>query len=332
MTAPAAEPAAARAAPPSLAEARAAADRIRGRVRRTPLERSDYLSARLGSEVRLKLECWQRTRSFKVRGAFNALASLTPAARGPGVVTASAGNHGQAVALAAREYGVPATIFVPSTAPRIKRERIAQLGATLSMEAADYDQAEELAQAYAARAGLAFVHAYSAAAVVAGQATLGLEVAEDAPDTVDIVVPVGGGGLIAGVGAVARALLPHARVIGVQSVETRAMYEAFGAGRVVPVDITPTLADGLAGCTDTAAWERAHAVVDDLVLVEEADIAAAIRMLHARDGVVAEGAAAVAVAAVLSGRVRLRGPAVLIVTGGNIDGYTLADILTRAES
>jgi threonine dehydratase len=317
---------------PALADVRAARERIGAFIRHTPLEQSDFLSAAHGADVLLKLECWQRTRSFKVRGAFNAVAALTAGERARGVVTASAGNHGQAVALAAREHRVRATVFVPADAPRVKRQRIRQLGAELRLDAADYDEAERLAAAYATREGATFVHAFSDAAVIAGQGTVALEIVQDAPHVEDVIVPVGGGGLAAGCGIVLKSLMPHVRITGVQSVETRAMYEAFRAGRVSDVPITPTLADGLAGCTDEVAYSLARAVVDDIVLVEEDEITRAIATLYARDGVVAEGAAAVVVAAVLGGRVRSRGPTVLVVTGGNIDGGKLAQMLGRTEA
>jgi threonine dehydratase len=313
---------------PTLEDVRHARDRIRDVVRHTPLEPSLALSEAWGATVYLKLECWQRTRSFKVRGAYNAIAGLPAARRAAGLVTASAGNHGQAVALAARELGARATVYVPTDAPRTKRDRIRRLGADLRADAVDYDHAERLAREHAERHGAIFVHAFSDPAVIAGQATIALEVIDDLPDVSDIVVPVGGGGLIAGIGLVMRALRPAARVIGVQSVETRAVYEAMRAGAVVDTVVTPTLADGLAGATDDATFQRVRRVMDEIVLVEEADIADAIRALHADDGITVEGSAAVAAAALRTGRLGPRGATVLIMTGGNIDGATLAGILT----
>ncbi|HSJ05274.1 MAG TPA: threonine/serine dehydratase [Longimicrobiales bacterium] len=312
---------------PSLNDVRAAAGRIAGFVHRTPLEHSHRLSDAAGTAVHLKLECWQRTRSFKVRGAHNAISLLGPAGRARGLVTASAGNHGMAVALAAREFQAKATVFIPHDAPGTKRSRILRLGAAVHDEARDYDEAEELARDFARYTGAAFVHAFSDPAVVAGQGTVALEILDELPAIRDVIVPVGGGGLAAGVGIVVKARAPAARVVGVQSTETRAMYEAFRANRVVDVPVPPTLADGLAGCTDGAAYEAVRDVVEDIVLVEEAEIASAIRELHAEEGIVAEGAGAVAVAAVLSGRIRTRGPAVVLVTGGNIDGALLAGLL-----
>lgn len=312
---------------PSLADAYAARRRIAGRIRPTPLHHSLQLSDAAGAEVVLKLECWQLTGSFKLRGALNAVAVLGDAARERGLVTASAGNHGQAVALAARQHGVRATIHVPADAPQVKQARIRAYGALLRTEAADYDEAEERAREHARSEGAVFVHAFSDPQVIAGQATVGLELLDEVADISDVIVPVGGGGLITGVGLVLKAVMPGVRVTGVQSTRTRAMWEAFRAGRATAVPIPPTLADGLAGCTDEATYRRAREVVDELVLVEEAEIAAAIRALHAADGVVAEGAGAVAAAALLAGRVRPAGRCVAIVSGGNIDGHRLASIL-----
>lgn len=304
-----------------------AARRLAGAVRRTPLARAEFLGDAAGREVLLKLECWQRTGSFKVRGAFNAVARLGPGTRSRGVVTASAGNHGQAVALAAREVGVHATVFVPANAPATKQRRIRGYGAELRADAADYDEAERMAHEFARTTGAHFVHAFSAPDVVAGQGTIALELLDERPDIGHVLIPVGGGGLAGGVGRVLKTVNPRIRVTGVQSVETTAMHAALEAGRLVDVPVTPTLADGLAGCTDQAAYELAAAVLDELLLVEEAAIEAAIRQLYLREGVVAEGAGAVAVAALLDGRVPLHGTTAVLVTGGNIDGHALAGIL-----
>lgn len=312
---------------PSLADVRAAAERITTVARRTPLERSATLSERAGGDVLLKLECWQPTRSFKIRGASNALASLAPHILAEGVVTASAGNHGQAVASAARVVHARATIFVPETAPRVKQERIRRLGAELRVVGESYDDAERAAVAFAECSGRAFIHAFSDPAVIAGQGTIALELLDQCPELREVIVPVGGGGLISGIGAVLKAARPEVRVIGVQSTETRAMHAAFAAGRVVDVPVPPTLADGLAGCTDDATFQRARRVVDELVLVTEAEIADAIRTLFNEDGVTAEGSAAVGPAAIRAHRVRVNGPAAVIVTGGNIDGERLAACL-----
>jgi threonine dehydratase len=314
---------------PELNEIYRARRRIAGRAYRTPLARSDWLSSLAGSDIYLKLECWQRTRSFKVRGAFNAVAALPAPERARGLVAASAGNHGQGVALAGRELGARATIFVPDSAPVTKKAHIKAFGAELREVPGIYDDAEAAARAFAEETGASFVHAFADPLVIAGQGTIGIEIAEDLAEVREVLVPVGGGGLITGIGTVLRALGGGSiRVVGVQSDQTRAMYAAFEAGGEVQVEQGPTLADGLAGGSmDTESYERARAVTDEMVLVDEASIAAAIHDLFQHDGVVAEGAGAVAVAALAGGVVQVRGPAVLVISGGNIDGARLARIL-----
>jgi threonine dehydratase len=310
--------------PADIIEARR---RIAGVAHRTPLERSLWLSELAGHDVYLKLECWQRTRSFKMRGGANAVSQLSAEARARGLVTASAGNHGQAVAYAARAAGAKATIFVPGNAPEMKKTRIKSFGAALLDHEPTYDDAEVAAKEFAAATGATFVHSFADAAVVAGQGTIGFEILEDLPSVHDVIVPVGGGGLIAGIGIALQSSGKEIRLVGVQSTETRAMFDAFEAGRAVDSPITPTLADGLAGCTDDVSYQRARRVVDELLLVNEDALPAAIRALYRYDGVVAEGAAAVAVAAVVEQVVEVRGPAVLVITGGNIDAARLAGIL-----
>ena len=316
-------------AAPTLFEIEAARRRIDGLARPTPLERSAFLSEHCGHDVYLKLECWQQTRSFKVRGAANAVALLSSSHRARGVVAASAGNHGQAVALAARHAGIRATVFVPADAPATKKERIRRLGATLDDGAASYDDAEIAAREYAAHSGGVLIHAFSDAAVVAGQGTVGLEILEDLADLEDVLVPVGGGGLVAGIGIVLKERSRAIGVIGVQSVETRAMHDALLAGRVVDTAITPTLADGLAGSTDDLAFQRARRVLDGMLLVEESEIADAMRLLFIHEGIVAEGSGAVGVAALLRGHFEPRGPTVVVVTGGNVDAARFAALLAR---
>jgi threonine dehydratase len=311
---------------PAPADVAAARARIAARVRVTPLEPSPRLTARAGVPVHLKLECWQATRSFKVRGAFNAALRRVEAGLGrSGLVTSSAGNHGQALALAARTLGLPLRVYVPAAAPWTKKARIRALGAALDDSAADYDAAEALARAEAARSGADFVHPCSDRDVAAGQGTLALELLDALPDVRSIVVPVGGGGLAAGV--LAAVAGRDVRVIGVQSTATRAMFEALRAGSVVPVPDRPSLADGLAGDVDAfglAVAERLHGGVR---LVTEQAVAAAIVAHAAEDGLLVEGAGAVPAAAVATLDLALDGPTALVVTGGNIDAGRLAGLL-----
>ncbi|HEX6533485.1 MAG TPA: threonine/serine dehydratase [Gemmatimonadaceae bacterium] len=314
------------------ADVLAAGARLRGVVGRTPLRRSATLSHQTGVDVWLKLECEQITGSFKLRGAFNALAVLSDAERRRGVVASSAGNHGLGVAWAARHFGIHATIFVPSTAPRVKREGIEALGATVNAEAPHYDAAMALARIHADERGATFVHPCMGDALLAGQGTVALEILEDLPELRTIVVPVGGGGLVGGCGLLLRHVAPYVRIVGVQSVRTNAMALSLAAGRVVSPPVLPTLADGLAGDVDEYALDIGQNVLDELHTVEEKDIAAAIRLLSREEHVRAEGSGAVGVA-LLGERELLdaEGPLVVVVTGGNIDRERLAEIVATPD-
>lgn len=315
---------------PSLADVRAAAARIAGIVRRTPLERSDALTGISGVPVHLKLEGFQRTGSFKVRGACNFVAQLRPDERARGLVTASAGNHGLGVALAARLMGARAVIYLPGDAPEVKRRRIARHGAELRRVDGGYDDAHHAAEAFAAESGACFVHAFSDPAVVAGQGTVGLEIFEELPDARTLVVPAGGGGLIGGVGTVARALDPAVRVVGVQTPRTAAVHASLAAGRLVSPPYGPTLCEGLSGDIDQRSLDLVRQVVDEVVLVDEDAVRRAIRWLYVEEGVVAEGSAAVAAAALLEGAIGgLQGPVAAVLTGSNLDAHRLARILEQ---
>ncbi|HEX9105713.1 MAG TPA: threonine/serine dehydratase [Longimicrobiales bacterium] len=314
---------------PSLRDLFHARERIAGTLHRTPLEPSPWLSTAAGCPVYLKLECWQRTRSFKARGAYNAVASLAETERARGLVTASAGNHGQGVALAAQAFGAPCTIFVPLNASELKVGRMRALGAEVRHLGANYDEAAEAAHEHAHSSGAHYVHAFSDPAVVAGQGTVGLEILEDLPEVADVLIPVGGGGLIAGVGLALRSGGEQVRIFGVQTPPASSMYESFRAGRAVTAGLGEhTIADGLHGGVEQVSYERARDVVHEMRLVDEGELPGAIRALYAQHGVVAEPSAAVGVALVLNGSLQLRGPAVVIVTGGNIDPRRLASFLS----
>ncbi|MEJ2215664.1 MAG: threonine/serine dehydratase [Gemmatimonadota bacterium] len=315
-------------ATPDIQDILEARERIRPVVRNTPLQHSPWLSERAGCPVFLKLECWQRTGSFKLRGAYNAVVQLDAPSRARGLVTASAGNHGQGVALTARELGIPVHIFVPDSAPETKKARIRQYGAKLHTVPGIYDDAAAAARAFADAEGAYHLHPFADPEVVAGQGTVGVEIVEALARVRTVLVPVGGGGLISGVGLALKTLTGGAaRVIGVQSDATPAMHAAFQAGHVVPTPMSDTLADGLSGETETVSFERARRVTDDMILVEERGIAPAIRDLYVHDGLIAEGSGAVGVAAIRDGVVEPDGPAVVIISGGNIDAATLARIL-----
>jgi threonine dehydratase len=306
----------------------AAARRIAPLVTRTPLRRCGRLSRELGGDVYLKLENEQVTGSFKARGASNTLALMSDEERAHGVVASSAGNHGLGVAMAAKYFGVEATIFVPSTAPLVKRRGIEALGATVNAEAPDYDAAMELATAYAVQHGAMFIHPCLGDPLIAGQGTVALEILEDLPSLGTIVVPVGGAGLLAGTGVLLRHLAPEVRILGAQSVRTAAMAKSIAADRVVPIPSEPTLADGLAGGIDDFALDVGRHALDGIATIDEDAIAAGIRFLHAEEGIVAEGSGAVGVAALRTGALRVeRFPAAIVITGRNIDATRLDEVL-----
>lgn len=313
---------------PTADEVRAAAARLDGLVERTPLVASPELSAIAGGEVLLKLECLQDGGSFKLRGALHAMLALDDAARARGVVASSAGNHGIGIAMAAARLGVPATVFVPASAPTVKREKIAARGATVIATEPTYDAAEAAARAFAAATGATFVSPCTGRTLLAGAGTVALEVMTARPDVATLVVCVGGGGLAGGVGGYLRDAAPAVRIVGAQSVRTNAMSLALASGRATDIPDIPTLADGLAGLVDAEMLAQGQAALDAIVTVEEEEIAEAIRWLHTAHGVRVEGSGAVGVAALRSGRVRPAAfPVAVTVSGANIDAARWAAIV-----
>ena len=308
---------------PTAADIDAAADRIRGLVRRTPLVRSSWLSTVTGADVWLKFETSQETGSFKLRGAMNALACLKAAQPGATtVMAASAGNHGLGLAMAARRFGLAARIHLPRTAPRTKRDGLARLGADL-VEADTYDAAEANAQRERA-AGATFVSAYSDPDVIAGAGTVALEILEDQSDIDTFVVPIGGGGLISGIALGAKARTPEARIIAAETSASPVWSQALAAGRLVTVEVHQTVADGLAGNLepDSITFEMVRDLVERVIDVDEPPIVSAMRELMARDQIRAEGAAATAVAALLqeNDTPGLTGRRIaVILSGSNVD-------------
>ncbi|HEV3056712.1 MAG TPA: threonine/serine dehydratase [Vicinamibacterales bacterium] len=321
----------------ALLDALRARRRIAPHVRRTPLVDSAWLSDIAGVRVGLKLESLQISNSFKSRGAFNAV--LARMERGHDaaaqLVTASAGNHGRALAGAAAAFGLPLSVFTPLNAPASKLDMIRRLGATLHAEARDYDEAERMAKAYAASTGAVFISPYSDEDIVAGAATIALELFEDAPDLETIVVPIGGGGLISGVAEASKSINPACRVIGVEAAASCAFQTSLRAGHLVEIVPGPTLADGLAGNPDpdTITFGMIQRFVDDIATVTEDDITQAIVGLVESEHLIVEGAGAVGVAALLTGRALSRsGRMAVVLSGSNIDGVRLARLLAgRSE-
>ncbi len=303
---------------PTLADVEAARDRLGGRARVTPVYGSETLSKLTGGRVWLKAENLQRTGSFKIRGAVNKLATLDAAERAAGVIAASAGNHGQAVAWAARELGIAASVFMPQDAPNSKLEATQSYGAETVLTGALFDDAMVAATARASETGATFVHAFEDPLVIAGQGTIGLELVERLPDANTFLIPIGGGGLAAGIAIVLRALRPGVRIVGVQAGKTERGTIADGILVKHPGELTMSILDEL---------------LDDIVHVDDDAIAEAITLLLERSKLVVEGAGAASVAALLQGAADGE-QACALLSGGNIDATLLVSVvrhgLTRA--
>jgi threonine dehydratase len=311
--------------PISIDDVRAAADRIAALAHRTPLLRSRTLDARVGAPVALKAENLQRVGAFKFRGACNAVAALRP----DGVCSVSSGNHAQALALAAREHGARATILMPHDAPASKRAATEGYGA----EVVDFDRyaddRDALVRELAAERGLTLVHPYDEPLVMAGQGTVGLELAADVEDLDVVLVPCGGGGLLSGVATAIRALRPAARIVGVEPQASDDTARSLRAGERVAVEVRPTIADGQQLPTPgERTWPVIRSLVDDVVTVSDAEIVTAMRLLFERVKVVAEPSGATALAALLAGRVELRAGTVgVVISGGNVDAARFASLV-----
>lgn len=304
---------------PSANEVREAYSRIGAHIVRTPLLPSPALSDDVGGDVYLKLENRQDGGSFKLRGALNALLSLSDAERAAGVVASSAGNHGIGVAIAAAKLGIRATVFVPASAPDIKREKIAALGATVDASQPHYDAAEDAARALAASTGATFVSPCTGRALLAGAGTVALEILESLPITRTLVVCVGGGGLVGGIGGFVRDAAAGVRILGAQGERTNAMSLALAQDGPVDVPDLPTLCDGLAGRVDAEMYAQGKAALDAIATVPEEAVADAIAFLHRAHGETVEGSGAVGVAALRRGALKPQAfPVVVTVSGGNI--------------
>src|SRR6266516_7165907 len=304
----------------TLDNVRSAWQVIAGRVHRTPLIGNAALSARIGAPLYLKLENWQRTGSFKPRGVLNRIATLSRAERERGLVTASAGNHAQALAWAAAAEGLPCTVVMPETAPAAKIDATRGYGGTVVFEPSTLTVFQR-AQALVDELGYTFIPPFDHPAIVAGQGTVGLEILEDLPDVGTVVVPIGGGGLIAGVALAIKSQRPNARIVGVEPEGAAAMWRSRREGKAVRLDKVDTIADGLSA---PFAGELPFAIVqqyvDDLVLVSDADIRAAMILLLERCKLLVEPGGAAGVAALLIGAAKTQpgAPVVAILSGGNV--------------
>ena len=310
----------------------AARERVAETSRHTPLDYSHTFSAMTGADVHLKLETFQRTGSFKIRGATNRIATLSEAEQDAGVVTASAGNHAQGVALAATRIGVDATIVMPAHAPVSKVEATRSYGGRVVLHGADYDEAAEKAHEIERAEGRTYVHAFDDDYVMAGQGTIGLEVLEDLPGVETLVVPIGGGGLISGIATAVKAKKPDVRVVGVQAEGAASVAQSLEKGERVTRDSVETIADGIA---TRSVGERTFDIirerVDEVVTVSDAEIAVALTTLLERGKTLVEGAGAVPLAALIEERFDVADDETIVpcLCGGNIDMNVLTTVIMR---
>ena len=308
---------------------RAAARGLAGVVQRTPVERSRAIGDAVGAEVLLKCENLQRTGSFKIRGASNRIARLTDAERAAGVVCASAGNHAQGVALAARLQGATATVFMPVEAPLPKVQATENYGAEVRLAGADVTETLHEAVAFAQAEGRVFVHPFDHADIIAGQGTLGLELLEQIPSPGTVLVPLGGGGLISGLAVALRALSPQTRVVGVQAAGAASFAPSLDAGGARELGEVDTIADGIAvKRPGELTFAHVDELVDEVVTVDDDLLSRAVVLLLERAKLVVEPAGAAGVAAAMGGLTHLVEPVVPVLSGGNIDPLVLNHLVT----
>ncbi|WP_123535184.1 threonine ammonia-lyase [Halosimplex salinum] len=315
-----------------LADVLDARERVAETARHTPLDYSHTFSAMTGAEVHLKLETFQRTGSFKIRGATNKIATLSDEEQAAGVVTASAGNHAQGVALAATRIGVDSKIVMPEHAPVSKVKATRNYGAEVVLHGADYDDAAEKAHQIEREEGRVYVHAFDDPMVMAGQGTIGLEILEDIPPVETVVVPIGGGGLISGIATAVKAKSPDTRVVGVQAEGASSVADSLQKGQIVERDSVDTIADGIATRkVGTRTFEVIRERVDEVVTVSDDEIAVALTTLLERGKTLVEGAGAVPLAALLEEKFDFEADEVIVpaLCGGNIDLNVLTTVIMR---
>ena len=305
----------------SPAEILKAKKKLEGVVYRTPLTYSKKLSEKSGAETYLKWENLQKTGSFKLRGAYNKISSLTPEERSKGVITASAGNHALAVALVAKMMNLKAIVVVPENAPKIKVEQCRALEAEVVLKGANYDESVTYCKTMISKTGATYIPSFEDHKVIAGQGTIGCEILEEMSDTNVILVPVGGGSLISGIALWVKTVNPNIRVVGVQSTAAYTMHECFKAKKIVDVPVPSTIADGLAGGIAQMTLDLALKYVDEIVLAKEEELKKAILWVLKNERQVVEGAGVVGPAAILQRKIRFKPTekVVVVISGGNID-------------
>jgi threonine dehydratase len=316
----------------TLADIQAARRTLRDVIIATPILPAERLSQELGARVFLKAENTQRSGSFKLRGAYNTISRLPPAERQRGVIAHSAGNHAQGVALAARLLGVPATIVMPERAPLTKVAATRRFGAEVLLHGATFDDAGARAREIQSQRGLTYVHAFNDERVIAGQGTIGLELAETLPDLGLLIVPIGGGGLISGVALAVKALLPDVRIVGVQAAGCTSIPQSLAAGEPIAAPAARTIADGIAvKRPGDLTLPIIRELVDQVVIVDDDEIARGIAYVVQNARLVVEGAGAAGVAALLSGKIAPHADETVgvVMGGGNIDGNLLARVIEQ---
>lgn len=315
----------------TLEDVKAAQECLKCVIHRTDLVPNTTLSEITGSDVYLKLENLQKTGSFKIRGAFNKICNLSAEEKNAGVIASSAGNHAQGVALAASTYGIKSTIVMPTCAPLAKITATRSYGAEVVLHGNVYDDAYAKAMEIQKETGATFIHPFNDPYVIAGQGTIGLEILDDLPHVDAIIVPIGGGGIIAGIAIAAKSINPNIKVIGVEPANAASMKESFIAGKVITLTNAATIADGIAVKTPgNLTYDIVRDYVDEYVVVDEGEIANAILVLLERCKLMVEGAGATPVAALLNGKVSLPGQKIVaVISGGNIDVNMLSRIVDK---
>ncbi len=305
----------------SPAEILKARKNLDGIIYRTPITYSEKLSEISSAEVYLKWENLQKTGSFKIRGAYNKICLITPEKRSKGVITASAGNHALAVALVAKMMNLKAIVVVPENAPKIKVERCRALGAEVVLKGANYDESVTYCKTMISKTGATYIPSFEDYHVIAGQGTIGYEILEEIPETNVILIPVGGGSLLAGIALWAKTANPKIKVVGVQSTAAYTMHDCFKAKKIVEVPVPPTIADGLAGGISQMTLDLALKYVDEIVLAKEEELKKAIFWVLKNERQVVEGAGIVGPAAILQRQIRFKPneKVVVVISGGNID-------------
>ncbi|SHF19845.1 threonine dehydratase [Caldanaerobius fijiensis DSM 17918] len=308
-----------------------ARDVLKNIISKTGLVYNKTFSDVIGASVYLKMENLQKTGSFKLRGAYNKIAHLDDSEKRKGVIASSAGNHAQGVAFAARNFSISSTIVMPKHAPISKVAATESYGANVILYGEIYDEAAQKAEEIRSQTGAVFIHPFDDPMVIAGQGTIGLEILEDLYDTDVIVVPIGGGGLVSGIAIAAKSIKPDVKIIGVQAKNAPSMYESFKSGSITKTACITSIADGIAvKAPGQLTFEIIKSYVDDIVIVDEDQIAEAILTLLEKAKVVAEGAGAVSIAALLNGLIDVRNKNVVsIISGGNIDVNILSQVMDK---